>query len=126
VIRQALKDALAGREAVVPPGAMEWVYSKDAARGTVLALDAKDLGNGIFNITMGRLTTPAEMAEAISAAVPGARAKYDAPAGTAISLANRAEHADLARARKHLGYEPQFPLAVAVKDQAEWMRRHMG
>ena len=28
----------------VPPGVMEWVYSKDAARGTVMALDAKDLG----------------------------------------------------------------------------------
>ena len=63
VIREAMKNALAGREAVVPPGAMEWVYSKDAARSTVLALDAKDLGSGIFNITMGRLTTPAEMAE---------------------------------------------------------------
>ena len=49
VIREAMKNALAGREAVVPPGAMEWVYSKDAARGTVLALDAKDLGSGIFN-----------------------------------------------------------------------------
>lgn len=125
VIREAIKNALAGREAVVPPGAMEWVYSKDAARGTVLALDAKDLGKGVFNITMGRLTTPAEMAEAIAAAVPGAKAKFDTPAGTGVSLANRAEHADLSRSRKHLGYEPQFPLQKAVQDQAEWMRRHM-
>jgi hypothetical protein len=28
---------------------MEWVYSKDAARGTVMALDAKDFGSGVFN-----------------------------------------------------------------------------
>jgi nucleoside-diphosphate-sugar epimerase len=125
VIRQAIKDALAGREALVPPGAMEWVYSKDAARGTVLALDAKDLGKGVFNLTMGRLTTPAEMAEAIASAVPGAKARFEAPAGTGVSLANRAEHADLSRSKKHLGYEPQFPLAAAVKDQTEWMRRHM-
>ena len=41
---------------------MEWVYSKDAARGTVMALDAKDLGSRVFNITMGAMTTPAEMA----------------------------------------------------------------
>jgi nucleoside-diphosphate-sugar epimerase len=125
VIRQAIKDALAGREALVPPGAMEWVYSKDAARGTVLALDAKDLGKGVFNLTMGRLTTPAEMAEAIASAVPGAKARFEAPAGTGVSLANRAEHADLSRSKKHLGYELQFPLAAAVKDQTEWMRRHM-
>jgi nucleoside-diphosphate-sugar epimerase len=124
VIRQALKDVLAGREALVPPGAMEWVYSKDAARGTVLALDAKDLGNGVFNITMGRLTTPAEMAAAIGAVVPGAKCKFEAPAGTGVSLANRDTHADLARAKKHLGYEPEFPLQKAVGDQVEWMRRH--
>ena len=125
VIREAMKNALAGREAMVPPGAMEWVYSKDAARGTVLALDASDLGSGVFNITMGRLTTPAEMAEAIALAVPGAKARFEAPAGTAVSLANRAEHADLSRSKQHLGYEPQFPLAAAVKDLADWMRRHM-
>jgi nucleoside-diphosphate-sugar epimerase len=119
-----MRSALAGLEATVPPGAMEWVYSKDAARGTVMALDAKDLGSGVFNITMGRLTTPAEMAEAIATAVPGAKAKYEAPAGTAISLTNRSEHADLSRAKRHLGFEPQFPLQAAVKDLAEWMRRH--
>jgi nucleoside-diphosphate-sugar epimerase len=124
VIREAMRNALAGREALVPPGAMEWVYSKDAARGTVLALDAKDLGNGVFNITMGRLTTPAEMADAIAAAIPGAKARFEAPPGTGVSLANRAEHADLSRAKKHLGYEPQFPLKEAVRDQVEWMRRH--
>ena len=38
VVREAMRSALAGREAVLPPGAMEWVYSKDAARGTVMAL----------------------------------------------------------------------------------------
>jgi nucleoside-diphosphate-sugar epimerase len=38
VVREAMRSALAGREAILPPGAMEWVYSKDAARGTVMAL----------------------------------------------------------------------------------------
>ena len=35
IIREAMRNALAGKEATVPPGVMEWVYSKDAARGTV-------------------------------------------------------------------------------------------
>jgi nucleoside-diphosphate-sugar epimerase len=126
IVREALKNALAGREATVPPGAMEWVYSKDAARGTVLALDAGDLGSGIFNITMGALTTPAEFAAAIGAVVPGAKVKFDAPQSAAVALANRSEHADLSRARRHLGYAPQYPLREAVRDLAEWMRRHMG
>jgi nucleoside-diphosphate-sugar epimerase len=125
VIREAIKNALAGKEALVPPGAMEWVYSKDAARGTVMALDAKDLGSGVFNITMGALTTPSEMAAAIGEAVPGAKCKFETPAGTGMSLANRAEHAELARAKQHLGYEPEFRLQKAVKDQVEWMKRNM-
>src|SRR4029079_11332964 len=53
IIRQALKDALAGREATVPPVVMEWVYSKDAAGDTVMALDAKDWGSRVFNLPMG-------------------------------------------------------------------------
>jgi len=126
IVREAIRNALAGKEAVVPPGAMEWVYSKDAARGSVMALDAKDLGSRVFNITMGALTTPSEMAEAISAAVPGARCKFEAPAGTGVSLSNRAEHADLSRSKRYLGYAPEFPLRDAVKDQVEWMRRNMG
>ena len=66
------------------------------------------------------------MAEAISSAVPGAKAKFEMPAGTGVSLANRAEHADLSRSKKHLGYEPQFPLMEAVKDQVEWLGKHPG
>jgi nucleoside-diphosphate-sugar epimerase len=124
IIREAMANALAGREAAVPPGAMEWVYSKDAARGTVLALDAKGLGSGVFNITMGALTQPGEFAAAIGAAVPGARVKFDAPASARVALTNRNSHADLSRAKHQLGYAPQFPLQAAVNDLAAWMRRH--
>jgi len=89
VIRDALRNALAGREATLPPGVLEWVYSKDAARATVMALDAKDLGSGVFNVTMGAITTPDEMAAAIQSAAPGAKIKFDTPAGTGVSLSNR-------------------------------------
>lgn len=126
IIREAMRSALAGREAMVPPGAMEWVYSKDAARGTVLALEAADLGSRVFNITMGALTQPGEFAAAIGAVVPGAKVKFDAPPSARVALTNREKHADLSRAKQHLGYEPQFPLAAAVKDLADWMRRYMG
>src|SRR5262245_33216796 len=110
IIREAMRNALAGREATVPPGAMEWVYYKDAARGTVLALDAKDLGNRVFNMTMGSVTTPSEMAAAIAAVVPGAKVKFDAPAGTAVALSNRDTAADLGRAERYLGYQPELTL----------------
>ena len=75
---------------------------------------------------MGGMTTPSETAEAIGAVVPGAKVKFEAPAGTGVSLSNRDHHADLGRAKRHLGFEPQFKLQDAVKDLGEWMRRHMG
>src|SRR6516162_8978500 len=124
VVRNAMRDALAGREATLPPGPMEWVYSKDAARGTVMALDARDLGNRVFNITMGSVTTPSEMATAMTAVVPGAKVKFDAPPGTAVALSNRDSGADLSRAERYLGYTPEFKLHAALQDLADWMRRH--
>jgi nucleoside-diphosphate-sugar epimerase len=124
VIREAMRRALAGQEAVVAPSAMEWVYSKDAALGTVLALEAKDLGNRIFNVTMGSLTTPSEMADAIKAAVPGAKVKFETPSGAGLSLSNRNTRGDPARAKRFIGYEPQFKLTAAVADLADWMRKY--
>ena len=125
VIREAMRNALAGREAVLPPGAMEWVYSKDAARGTVMALDAKDLGPRVFNITMGSLTTSNEMASALQAVVADAKVKFDKPAGIGAGLSNRDSRADLTRAKRYLGYEPQFRLQDALNDLADWMRRYL-
>jgi nucleoside-diphosphate-sugar epimerase len=124
IMREAMRNALAGKEATIPPGAMEWVYSKDAARGTVMALDAKDLGNRVFNITMGSVTTPGEMASAIEAVVPGTKVKFDAPASARVALSNRQSGADLSRAKRCLGYEPQFRLREAVQDLCDWMRHH--
>jgi nucleoside-diphosphate-sugar epimerase len=72
------------------------------------------------------MTTPNEMAEAIRTVVPGAKVKFDAPASAGVSLSNRDHHADLSRAKKHLGFEPAFKLQNAVKDLGEWMKRYMG
>jgi nucleoside-diphosphate-sugar epimerase len=90
-----------------------------------MALDVKDLGSRVFNITMGSVTTSSEMAAAIEAVVPGTKVKFDAPAGTAIALSNRDSGADLGRAKRYLGYEPQFKLHDALQDLGHWMKRHM-
>jgi nucleoside-diphosphate-sugar epimerase len=71
---------------------------------------------------MGAMTTPAEMAGSIQAVVPGAKVKFEAPAGTGVSLSNRDHHADLTRTKRHLGWEPEFGLRAAVQDLADWMR----
>jgi nucleoside-diphosphate-sugar epimerase len=120
--RDAVLKALAGDEAVVPAGAMEWVYSKDAARGTVLALKAADLKSRIFNITMGEVTKPEAFAAALRAAVPGARVKIAEPSPGNVSLMDMRHTGDLSLARDVLGYTPHFGIGEAVRDMVAWYR----
>ena len=122
VFREAVRAALDGREGVIPAGAMEWVYSKDAAMGTVLALKAKDLGSRIFNCTMGRLVTAEELAAAIREVIPGARTRIETPPATAVSMPNMRRVSDLSVAKDTIGFAPQFGLNEAVHDMAEWLK----
>lgn len=127
VMREAVRAALEGREAVLPAGAMEWVYSKDAALGTVLALDAAKLGapnigGGVFNITMGSLSSPSDMAKALQAAVPGAKVRIETPTAAAVSLPDMKAVSDLTTAKSVLGFTPKFGLVAGVKDLTEWMK----
>lgn len=122
VIREALRKLLAGEEAVIPSGTMEWVYSKDAGRGTVLALRAKQLGTGIFNITMRKTTTSDELADGLRKLFPAGKIRIETPAATAISLPNMRNHSDMTNATATLGYEPQFDVPSALADMLAWMR----
>lgn len=124
IMREAVRRALRGEEAVLPAGGMEWVYSKDAAMGTVQALRAKELGSRVFNVTMGSLTTPEDMANALKAVVPGAKIRIETPAATAVALPDMRGVSDLATAKSVIGYAPQFTLAAALKDMVEWTKAH--
>jgi len=116
--------AAAHYQAMVPAGAMEWVYSKDAANGTVLALRAKDLGTRIFNVTMAALTTPEDLANGIKAVVPGAKVKIETPTATAVALPNMRGVSDQKTAKAILGYAPKYTMVEGLRDQAEWMKAH--
>ena len=122
VMKEAVRRALRGEEAVLPAGAMEWVYSKDAGMGTVQALEAKELGFGIFNITMGVLAKPEDMADALKAAVPGAKVRIETPAAAAVSLPDMKAVSDLSHAKKTLGFTPRYGLVEGVKDLVGWMK----
>lgn len=122
IFRDAVLKVLRGEEAVVPAAAMEWVYVKDAARGTVLALTAKDLGSRVFNLTMGTITAPAAFAAALQAAVPGARVRIETPAAAATSLMTMEHPGDLTLSRETLGFAPQYGIEAAVRDMVAWYR----
>ena len=75
---EMVEAALRGTLAMLPDTTLEWVYSKDAAAAACLALRAEPLRSRVFNVGMGRLYTPAAVAEAMPATVPGARVEVTA------------------------------------------------
>ena len=117
MFRDMMEAAIAGGEAVIPTAAMEWVYSKDAARGTVLALQAASLPSRVFNITMGKATSAEEMTAALKEVFPGVRTRFDKPLVSGGALSKPAE---ITRAKKVLGYEPEFPMVKAMRDYVDW------
>lgn len=123
VFSTLIKHSLQGEEAVVPAAALEWVYSKDAAAGTVLALHAKLDASRVFNITMGCLTTPEELGNAVKAVLPAARLRVAKPADGTPALQNMTRASSLKRSRKILGYAPRYPMTEAVRDMVEWLRK---
>ncbi len=120
--RDAVLNAMAGTEATVPAGAMEWVYAKDAANGTVLALRAGELKSRVFNITMGKVTPPQDFVRALQAAIPGAKVRIADPPAAGQSLMNMTHGSDLTLAQATLGYAPRFGIDEAVRDMVAWYR----
>lgn len=118
-----VRTALAGEEAIVPASTIEWVYSKDAARGTVLALKAPALGSRIFNLTMGRLTSAEELASALRETVPGVTLRIEKPDSSTPALQNMTRASNLTIAREVLGFAPQYQMPEAMRDMIDWFGR---
>lgn len=123
VFLSLIRHAMGGEEAVVPAAALEWVYSKDAAAGTVLALKTDSLSNRVFNITMGCLTTPEELVAAVKSVLPSAKLRIARAADGTPALQNMTRASSLRRSKQILGYEPRYPMPAAVRDMVEWLRK---
>jgi nucleoside-diphosphate-sugar epimerase len=112
-----LRGAMAGDAVEVGFSGGDWVYSKDAAKGTHLACWADHLESRLFNLGMGQAYDTEDIAGAINAAVPGGRAKgsTDGPPPRLIM--------NIDRARRELGFEVEFPMDAAMRDSRDWITR---
>jgi len=117
-----VRHVMRGEEGVVPAAALEWVYSKDAAMGTVLALRAARLKSRIFNLTMGTLTSPEDLILAVKAVFPEAKLRIGHAADGSPALSNMTRASSLKRAKEELGYAPRYPMTAAVRDLFEWIQ----
>lgn len=122
IFRELVERSIRGEEATVPPSTMDWVYSKDAAAGAVLALTARGLTNRVFNVSMGQVWGPKDLIEAVKRVIPDARIRIGTDRGTALSVQDMNRPVDISRAKAQLGYVPKYDMAGAVRDYVDWYR----
>ena len=123
---EIVENAVAGRPSSFPRGGdqrLDLTYVRDVAQAVVLACTASALESSVFHIGSGRSHTLRDFADAVRAAVPGAR--IDVGPGMDPRGMGRAGYflMDIARARRELGYEPRYRPEAAVRDWIEWTER---
>jgi nucleoside-diphosphate-sugar epimerase len=120
MFRTLVEKSVDGVEHTVPPGVMEWLYSKDAARGVVLALQAEGVKSRVFNLGVGRPYDNQELIGIFKQVVPGAKLGIDESATTSQTSS---VFLDITRAQTELGFDAEYDIPAAVTDFVGWYRR---
>jgi ADP-L-glycero-D-manno-heptose 6-epimerase len=95
----------------------DFVYVKDVVEGSIRGLDAQQ--SGIYNLGFGQARSFNELVDVLNQSLSlNLPPEYiDNPHAHYQNFTE----ADLTRARKALGYEPQFPLEEGVRDYMKWL-----
>jgi len=100
---------------------LDFTYIEDAARGTAMLYQAKEVKHNIYNIATGVATSLGRVAELAR--------KYSSFAVTVKlgpgELMQRCSALDIGRARAELGFEPEYSVEEGMKKYADWMKRVM-
>jgi UDP-glucose 4-epimerase len=91
-------------------------YVKDCARGLALLQLAGPLQHHTYNVASGRVTTNAELAAAITQAIPGAAVELPAGGGQDNLCL------DITRLAADTGYTPEWDPPRAAADYVAWLR----
>ena len=116
--KEAIETLLGNKPLTLSIHGSEFVYSKDAARGAVLACHATGLKDRVFNISMGRLYSLEDLANIFMKLVPGSKVLLGAE-----RIANRVSidsAVNMERAKSQLGYSPEYDMEAALRDYIEW------
>ena len=95
----------------------DFVYVKDVVEGSIRGLDGQQ--SGIYNLGFGQARSFNELVDVLNQSLSlNLPPEYiDNPHAHYQNFTQ----ADLTRARKALGYEPQFPLEEGVRDYMKWL-----
>jgi len=101
----------------------DFIYYKDVANGVVLACTVENLTHRVFNIGSGYGSTLLELANAVKKIYP----KADIEIGPGLNFFKIDHNVynvyDISRAKRELGFSPQYDIEDGVKDYIETLRR---
>lgn len=123
---ELIRSAIAGRPIVIPQGGdqrLDLTYARDVAQSVVKGCLVDSFEGHVFHIGSGRTYTLNDFADAIRTVIPGAQIEVG-PGLDPRGMGPLAYYAlDISRARRELGYEPQYPPEAAIRDWLEWTER---
>jgi UDP-glucose 4-epimerase len=95
---------------------LDLCYVKDTGRAIALLQVAEQLHHRAYNVASGRLTTNADIIDAILSLEPGLN--FELPQGAT----HPGNPLDITRLREDTGYQPEYDTARAVSDYIAWLR----
>lgn len=122
VLSRIVEGAIRGERVALPSGGSlrdDFVYTKDVARGLVLACLAEPAPSSpVFHISTGRVTSLFELQAALIERYPAA--SIEIGPGERLFEVDHSWHCVLSheRASTELGYEPQWPFPDWIDDYA--------
>ncbi|MCA9243510.1 MAG: NAD(P)-dependent oxidoreductase [Phycisphaerales bacterium] len=119
VAQMFAESALRGEEIMVRgDGAerLDFTYIDDLTQGVIRAIDSPNARNEIFNITYGAGRSLEELVSVLRERVPGVNVRYL----DRDRLSPRRGTLSIDKARRLIGYEPQFPIERGYARYIDW------
>ena len=119
-----IENSMLGKPFRYPQGAEQkddMVYHKDTANGIVLACLAEKLTHSVFNISNGEGYTLLDFARAVKKIYPKAEIEIGPGLDFLMKGYNTYSVFDISRAKKELGFYPQYDVENGVNDYIEMM-----
>ncbi|MFF1571365.1 NAD-dependent epimerase/dehydratase family protein [Leifsonia sp. NPDC058292] len=92
-------------------------YAPDTGRAIALLMTAPSLKHSVYNVSSGYRYTHRELADALRAAIPGARVSLLDGRSTGV---DGDPYLDISRLRAETGFAPQFDVMGAVAHYVAW------
>jgi len=120
-----IENALKGKPLILHNGGeakLDFTYVKDIVNGFFLALKSEKAVNQTFNITAGQGRSLKEFVEILKTLMPNIEVRIE----SLPKNEKRPERGalDITKARRLLGYNPQYSLEEGIKEYVEFVKRH--